>query len=130
MKVLFCSLKYEYGNPHRGLSFEYQNFFDSLAHMAGVQAMHFPFDEVLAQVGRDEMNNRLIRQVEEEKYDLLFCFLFMAEIKKEAIDYITKHTKTRTFNWFGDDHWRFPVFSRFWSPLFTAVATTDSKAVA
>ncbi len=128
MRVLFCSLKHEYGDPQRGLSFEYVNLFGSLAKMQGVEADHFAFDEVMSQVGRDEMNRRLIREAEEKSYDLLFCFLFTDEIKKETIAHITQKTKTKTFNWFGDDHWRFWVYSKDWAPLFTLVSTTDSQA--
>ncbi len=128
MKVLFCGLKNEYGSPKKGLSFEYKHFFGTLQNMAGIEAESFPFDEVMTQVGRDEMNKRLIKKVEEEKPDLLFCFLFTEEIKKETIEYITKKTQTKTFNWFGDDHWRFPVFSKHWAPFFTLVSTTDGLA--
>ncbi len=128
VKVLFCGLKNEYGNPKRGLSFEYQNLFDSLAHMEDVSAELYASDEIMSRIGRDEMNNQLIKKVETEKPDLLFCFLFTDEIKKETIEYITKNTKTKTFNWFGDDHWRFSNFSKYWAPLFTLVSTTDSSA--
>lgn len=130
IKVLFCGLKYEYANPNRGLSFEYQNFYDSLTNMPGVQAEFFGFDEVVSELGLDKMNRELIARVETKKPDLLFCFLFTEEIKKETIKYITQKTSTKTFNWFADDHWRFHIFSKFWAPLFTAVGTTDSLAVA
>lgn len=130
MKVLFCGLKHEYGNPQRGVSFEYVNLYDSMSKMSGVEASYFAVDELMAESGRDEMNRLLIKRVEEEKPDLLFCFLFTEEIKKETIVYITQKTKTKTFNWFGDDHWRFPVYSRHWAPLFTLVSTTDSQAYA
>ncbi len=129
MKVLFCALKNEYGDPKRGRSWESKTFFDTLSNMHGVEAEHFPMDEIMRQVGRDEMNSRLLREVREKKPDLLFCFLFTEEIKKETIRYITRNTTTKTFNWFGDDHWRVPVYSRFWAPLFTIVSTTDSKAM-
>lgn len=129
MKTLFVGLKYEYGNLKAGHSFEYQNFFQVLKNMEGVECELFAIDEVMQKVGRDEMNNLLIKQVQENKYDLLFCFLFTEEIKKETISYITKKTKTKTFNWFADDHWRFPIFSKYWAPLFTKVSTTDSLAV-
>jgi spore maturation protein CgeB len=76
--------------------------------------------------GRDGMNRMLEESVVEFRPDLLFCFLFTEELKKETIAAITK--KTKTLNWFADDHWRFPVFSKYWAPLFTAVATTDSRA--
>ena len=98
--------------------------------MPGVEAEMFSMDGVMAECGRDEMNRRLIGRVQEIKPDLLFCFLFTEEVKKETITFITRKTPTKTFNWFGDDHWRFPIFSRFWAPLFTAVSTTDKRAYA
>jgi spore maturation protein CgeB len=129
MRILFCGLKYEYGRPESGVSFEYQNFFEVLRNMPGVEAEMFAVDEIMRQVGRKTMNQQLINIVEQKKPDLLFCFLFKDELKKETIEYITKNTPAKTFNWFADDHWRFPVFSKFWAPLFTAVSTTDSQAV-
>jgi spore maturation protein CgeB len=128
LKVLFCGLKRDYGKPAAGLSFEYQNFYEVLKRMDNVQVDDFFFDEKMLEVGRDVMNSLLIKTVEETRPDLLFCFLFTEELKKETIRYIT--TKTKTFNWFADDHWRLPIFSRYWAPLFTAVSTTDSQAVA
>ena len=128
-KVLFCGLKYEYGVPALGLSFEYQNFYKVLQSMEAVAVELFAIDEVLKQYGRDAMNEKLISVVQETQPDLLFCFLFTDELKKETIAYITNKTKTKTFNWFADDHWRFPIYSKYWAPLFTAVSTTDSQAV-
>jgi spore maturation protein CgeB len=130
MKVLFCGLKYEYGKPGAGLSFEYQNFYEVLKGMDGVEASGFFIDEEIFRLGRDAANNLLLKTVEDSKPDLLFCFLFTEEIKKETIEFITKQTQTKTFNWFADDHWRLPIFSRFWAPLFTKVSTTDSQAPA
>lgn len=130
LKVLFCGLKYEYGKPAAGLSFEYRNFYEVLKQMEGVQADAFFFDEQTMEVGRDIMNPFLIKTVEETKPDLLFCFLFTEELKKETIEYITKKTNTKTFNWFADDHWRLPIYSRYWASLFTMVSTTDSQAPA
>ncbi len=129
MKVLFCGLKHEYGKPESGLSFEYKNFYETLKSMPGVEVEMFAVDERLQAVGRDNMNEELKKIVTEKQPDLLFCFLFTEEIKKETIEYITKKTSTRTFNWFADDHWRFEIFSKNWAPLFTAVSTTDSQAV-
>lgn len=129
-RILFCGLKYEYGKPTAGLSFEYQNFYETLKRMEGVECGLFAVDEKMLEVGRDALNAKLIFEVEQKKPNLLFCFLFTEEIKKETIDYITRKTSTKTFNWFADDHWRFPIYSRYWAPLFSAVSTTDSQAVA
>lgn len=130
IKVLFCGLKYDYGRAERGLSFEYQNFYEVLSRMDGVQTSAFFVDEKITEYGRGAVDPWLIKTVEEQKPDLLLCFLFTDELKKETIEHITKKTATKTFNWFADDHWRLPIYSRFWAPLFTMVSTTDSKAVA
>ncbi len=130
INVLFCGLKNEYGKLEAGLSFEYQNFYSVLKNMAGVNCELFAIDEVMREKGREAMNHALIRQVEDKQYDLLFCFLFTEELKKSTIRFITEKTKTLTFNWFADDHWRFPIYSKYWAPFFTKVSTTDSLAVA
>ncbi len=129
IKVLFAALKYDYGRPEAGLSVEHTNFYHCLKQMEGVEAEFYSVDENTLEVGRDEMNKRLVKAVEDKKPDLLFCYLLSEEIKKETIEYITKKTKTKTFNWFADDHWRIPIFSKFWAPLFTSVSTTDSEAI-
>lgn len=129
MKILYCSLKNEYGRPEWGLAtIDYQQFYGSLQQMKNVEVEHFAIDEKMLELGRDGMNKALIERVLETKPDLLFTFLFTEEIKEETIEYITKNTKTKTLNWFADDNWRFPVFSKHWAPLFTTVATTDSLA--
>lgn len=131
MRILFCGLKYEYGKPHLGLSaIEYSTFYESLRRLPGVECEFFGMDEKIIEMGRDVVDAELIKTVEETQPDLLFCFLFTNEIKKETIAYITQKTKTKTFNWFADDHWRFPIYSRFWAPAFTMVSTTDAKALA
>lgn len=128
MRVLFASLYYDYGKKERGESFEYTTFYNTLSTMEGVSVDFFAVDKICNNLGRDGMNEELIRRVNELKPDLLFCFLYLDEIKKETIDFITKKTKTKTFNWFADDHWRFFVFSKNYAPLFTLVSTTENKA--
>ena len=129
IKVLFVGLKYDYGNPSRGLSYEYVNLFDTLAHMHGVEATLFPFDEILRACGRDEMNRLLLEKVNEVQPDICFFFLFTDEIKKETIQFISERQSIVTLNWFADDHWRFQEFTRNWAPLFHWSVTTDHEAV-
>lgn len=129
MKILYCSLKHEYGRPDWGLAaIDYQQIYGSLEQMENLEVEHFAFDEKMRELGRDGMNQALLDRVRESQPDLLFTFLFTEEIKEETIEYITKHTRTKTLNWFADDNWRFPVYSRHWAPLFTAIATTDTLA--
>lgn len=128
MKVLFAALKYDYGRPKNGLSVEYTNFFDTVSNMPGVEAEFFAVDEHTIAIGKKAMGELLIKKIKQDDPDLLFCYLLNDELEKETIFYITNKTRTKTFNWFADDHWRVPVYSRYWAPLFTMVSTTDADA--
>lgn len=129
MKVLFIALKYDYGNPKRGFSYEYLNFFAALEKMSGVEVDFFPFDEIMYHVGRKNMNEQLLERVHRIKPDCCFFVLFTDEIKKRTIKKITEKSGAITINWFCDDHWRFDIFSKYWAPCFHWVTTTDSLAV-
>ena len=129
MKILYIAMKYDYGDPKRGFSFEHYNFYDSLVEMnsRANQVIYFPFDEVMSKVGRDKMNDQLLETTRREKPDLCFFILFEEEIKKDTIAKVSEIAPT--FNWFCDDHWRFEIFSKYYAPYFSWVATTDSQAV-
>lgn len=130
MKILYIAMKYDYGDPTRGFSFEHYNFYDSLKKMNNKEnkVIYFPFDEIIQKFGRDKMNAKLSEAVEENKPDLCFFFLFRDEIKKEIIKKITESKKIITFNWFTDDHWRFDNFSKYYASCFHWISTTDSQA--
>jgi spore maturation protein CgeB len=129
MRILYCALKYDYGIPSQGFSYEHENFYSSLLRMPNTEVVYFPLDEVLRKVGRRALNLRFLENVEHVKPDLCFFALFTDEITPETIRKITKQGKTITYNWFSDDHWRFDPYSRYWAPLFHWVSTTDNGAV-
>jgi spore maturation protein CgeB len=130
MKILYIALKYDYGIPKRGYSYEHNNFYDSLVRMGNGKhtVIYFAFDEIMRALGKDAMNKRLLEIVEKERPELCFFFIFTDEIKKETIKKITDSGNTITFNWFADDHWRFRNYSKYWATLFNWVSTTDSQA--
>jgi spore maturation protein CgeB len=131
MKILYCAMKYDYGDPKNGFSFEHYNFYDSLMKMNGGEheIIYFGMDEIMRNIGRKEMNEELVRRAVEEKPDLCFFFLFSKEIDPETIKKITD-SGIKTYNWFADDHWRFDTYSKYFAPYFSFVSTTDSKAPA
>ncbi len=131
MVIVVCCLKYEYGYPERGFSFEYYNFLDTLCKMDGGKnkIIHFAFDEIYQKYGRIQMNNKLVDVVRQYSPDLVFFFLYKEEFSKDVLLYLKNELKVTTFNWFADDHWRFYNFSRHWAPYFTYVSTTDSEAI-
>jgi spore maturation protein CgeB len=121
-------MKYDYGIPAQGHSFEHENFYDSLAHM-GFDILYFDFMSLYQELGREAMNRRLWETVNTEKPDLLFCFLYKDEIEREVMQRITRETDTVTLNWFADDHWKFDLYSRFWAPCFDWAVTTANSAL-
>jgi spore maturation protein CgeB len=128
MRIVFAALKYDYGLPERGLSFEYYNFYDTLVRM-GHEVEYFDFYSLYREVGSVEMTKRLRERIEEVKPDLLFVFLYSDEFDPVLLQRITNETNVVTFNWFADDHWRFESFSRKWAACFRYVSTTDRTSV-
>lgn len=120
------AMRWDYKDPARGHSFEFTNFWSSLQRFPGIETELFPFDEIEAATGREEMNRALLRRVHEWEPDLVFFFMFTDEFDPDVVDKVT--ARTTTLNWFADDHWRFQIYSRKWAPHLTWVATTDSKA--
>jgi spore maturation protein CgeB len=127
--LLYIGLKYDYGTPERGLSYENVNFLETLKRMEGVKVDFFPVDQVMRKTGRVRMNELLLETVKKQQPDACFFVLYTDDISKETIRYITESSGAVTLNWFGDDHWRFTTFSRYWAPLFHWVVTTDSEAL-
>lgn len=129
MRILYCGMQYDYGDPRRGLSFEHTNLYDTLAHM-GYEVSYFDFMALEAEHGRVTMNRMLAQTVEALQPDIMFTVLFGDQLDPAVVRRITERGRTATFNWFCDDHWRFERFSRHWAPNFSWISTTDSEAVA
>ncbi len=127
MRLLYVAMKYDYGKPERGYSFEHYNFFDYLRHAAD-ELLYFDFMSLLNRDGRTQMNSRLLEVVKAEKPDVMFTVLFNDELDRNTIRRISD-SHTTTINWFCDDHWRFENFSKAWAPSFNWVITTAESAV-
>jgi spore maturation protein CgeB len=87
-------------------------------------------DEIQLQVGRVEMNKKLIEKVKEIKPDVVFTFLFTNELDKATIKTISKDLKIKTVNWFADDNWRYFNYSKYWAPCFDLCVTTYDSSLA
>jgi spore maturation protein CgeB len=127
-RILYVAMKYDYGKPENGYSFEHCNFYDSLKEISH-EVIYFDFMTLMQEHGQDWMNQKLVEIVETENPDFMFTVLFTDEINPETIKYISDKTRTITFNWFCDDHWRFDEYTKNWAPLFNWVSTTASSAL-
>lgn len=121
-------MRYDYGDPRRGLGFEHYNFYDSLRNM-GHEILYFDYMSLLQKLGKDGMNRRLLEVVRQKEPNLLFSVLFTDQFEPGTFREITERTETTTLNWFCDDHWRFDNYSCHWAPLFDWVITTARSAV-
>ena len=128
MTILYAGMKYEYGIPERGFSFEHYNFYDTLVRM-GHTVIYFDFMSLHKQFGSTVMSQLLLEKINEIKPDLLFTFLFTNEFDPAIMSKITTDTSTVTFNWFADDHWRFDSFSKHWAKCFRFISTTDKQSL-
>ncbi len=128
MKVLYCALGYDYGDPTRGASYERANFEDTLRHMP-LEMIHFDFADEILRAGFWEANRRLKELVAQWKPDVMFCVMFEEQLDRALIAEISQSTPTTTVAWFCDDHWRFDIYSRQWASAFNWVVTTDRDSV-
>lgn len=128
MLILYVAMKYDYGRPESGYSFEHYNFYDALHHM-GHDLLYFDFMTLMQERGLAWMNNRLLELARTEKPDLMFTVLFDNELDQKVVREISENTNTVTINWFCDDHWRFEDFTHRWAPCFNWAVTTAESAV-
>jgi spore maturation protein CgeB len=127
MRILYVGMKFDYGKPERGLSFEHYNFYHALINM-GHDIIYFDFMTLLQNHGRQWINKRLIEVVREQKPDLVFSILFGDQFDRSSFKRISDYGSTVTLNWFCDDHWRFESYSRPWADCFNWIVTTSSGA--
>ena len=121
MKILLVCMQYDYGDPDRGLSYEYNNFYLSLRDM-GHDVIIFDYMEELRRRGRMEMNRYLQRTVIEYQPRLAMFSLYTDQLDPEIVNSLREHTTTLCF--FHDDTWRVE-YSMFWARHFNFFTTPD-----
>lgn len=122
MRILLVCMGYDYGQPSRGRSYEYFNFYDSLK--ADYAVTMFDFMEEIAATDRITMNQRLLQKVYEGDYDVVVFSLYTDQFDLATIDKIRKITKTLCF--FHDDTWR-REFVHTWAPHFDFFTSSDPE---
>ena len=131
MRILYVAAKYDYGRPERGFSPQHYNFYSTFLKMNGGknEVIYFPYDEIRRELGRDQMNKKLLQEAFSEKPDLVFCLIGDDSIKKETIGKITKESGAQTISWCADDHWKFYNYTKYWLPYYNWQVTTDPDMI-
>lgn len=128
MRVLYLAPKYDYGRPERGPGFEHHNFYCALRGM-GLDITYFDYPTLFDQLGRREMNQRLLDTVERERPELVFGVVRNDLVDPKVVRKVSAMPGVTTVNWFCDDHWQFESQALRWTPCFNYVATTSCEAL-
>jgi spore maturation protein CgeB len=121
MKILLVCMKHTYGDKSREYSFEYFNFYQVLKNM-GYQVDLYDFMGEIDEIGKKEMNKKLLKKVKQEEPKITIFSLYTDQFQPETINELRKYTKT--FCFFHDDTWRID-YSRFWAKQFDYFSTPD-----
>ncbi|MFH1905711.1 MAG: glycosyltransferase [bacterium] len=124
MKIVPVFLRYDYGIKSRGDSLEYTGFYSALKQITN-EVYPFWYDEYL--IKKDELQKRVIKFIDDVNPDVVFFILIRDEISFETLNYLKN--RYITMNWFGDDHWRFKNFTKYYATHLTYSITTDKFAL-
>ncbi len=123
MKVLCVFSRYNYGNPARGIGYEYASFVPTLERLG--HEVHFLETRDRTQyadfIG---LNRALLQQVERIRPDVVLAVLTSYEIWLESWQLLRDSGLAATVNWTTDDSWKYAQFSRFVAPALHAFTTT------
>ena len=121
MKLLLVCMEYDYGDPSRGRSYEYYNFYQSLKDL-GHEVSLFDYMAELKRLGKTEMNQQLLALVQSTQPDMAMFSLYTDQLDPAVVSQLRQHTRTLCF--FHDDTWRVE-FSQFWARHFDFFTTPD-----
>lgn len=128
MKVLCVFGQYNYGDPERGLGYEYTNFIPALKNL-GHKVIFFESLNKSKYNNFVDMNRQLLQTVEWEQPDIIFCVLMTYEIWLETLQLIREGSDVSLIHWATDDSWKYEQFSKFMAPVFDLYATTYPSAI-
>lgn len=121
MKILLVCMRYDYGDPSRGHSYEYYNFYESLRSL-GHEVTLFDYMTEMQVLGKAGMNQKLLGMVQETRPALTMFSLYTDQFEPEVVQQLRNYTKTLCF--FHDDTWRVE-YSLFWARHFDFFTTPD-----
>lgn len=128
MKIFCVFGQHNYGDPERGLGYEYTNFIPALKSL-GHDVVFFESLNKSKYSDYSDLNRKLLQTVEREKPDIIFCVLMTYEIWLETLQLIREGSDAVLIHWATDDSWKYEQFSRFMAPAFDLYATTYPSAI-
>lgn len=119
--ILYIGIKYDYGHPDWGLSYEHYNFYQTFLNM-GYSLIYFDYMRLSQKYGIEVMSELLREAVYYYNPDILFYFHFHDWVNHN----IWNELPVKTIIWLADDQWRYDDTKLVWE-LFDLIITTDKS---
>lgn len=127
VKVLCVFGQHNYGDPKRGLAYEYVNFLPALQRLGHTVEFFESWNKSLYRDFAD-LNRRLLETVERINPDTIFFVFLTYEVWLETLDLVRRHCPGILVDWGTDDSWKYEQSSRFIARHVDMHATTDAGA--
>ena len=122
-KILYIGFQYEYGIKNDGDGLNKKAWHDTFKALDyEVESIYFEDYE------HSELQNVIINKAKEDHTDLIFFALQSNQIEFETLKTL-KDNGFFTVNFFGDDGWRFDIWSYKYANFFSACLTTEKLKV-
>jgi len=125
LKLLIVAMKYSYGDPSMGLSYEWNHFYLGLKDVFS-DVRFFDFMAHYNALGKPGMQQKLSELIEEDTPDIILFVPYTDQFDVQFIDSLRE--KSTVFCFFHDDSWR-QDFVKTWAPHADAFTTSDINAV-
>ena len=123
MRILCVFGQHKLGDPNRGEGYEYSNFIPTLRRL-GHEVMFLESWNRTCYLDFRELNEALLRTVEQNRPDVVFAVSILYEIWLETWKVLRDAGIAAIVNWTTDDSWKYAQFSRLVAPAFHAFTTT------
>lgn len=127
MKIVCAFGQHNYGNPARGISYEYANFLPALRRL-GHEVIHIEtwnksnYPDFLA------LNRTFIETITAVQPDVVLCVLINYELWLETFHTLRQKCQAVLVHWGTDDSWKYESFAKWVAPAFDIYATTAHDA--
>lgn len=131
-KILYIALKYDYGDPKRGLGYEEYNFFYTLKNMQDVEIVRFDFFSIYYKYGK-KIANQLIKEIILlEGIDTLFLLHYKDFFDHEMLKDLSENYPVETVIWLFDDdkrHKETAVLARCFNKVVTTIRIRHEERI-
>jgi spore maturation protein CgeB len=119
-KILIIAMKYAYGDPKQGLSYEWNHIYLGLKEQ--FQTTFFDFLADCQAPSQEKMQQKLLEEIRNTRPDIIIYMPYTEQFSTEFVSSLKRYAKT--FCFFLDDTWRIDYVNR-WAPCFDAFSTTN-----